>query len=336
MSLLFSPVTISGLELKNRIVMSPMCQYQAKADGFVTDWHRVHYPARAVGGVGLIMVEATAVQPNGRISNQDLGIWSDDHIQGLSELVRLVHHHGARIGIQLAHAGRKAQADGRHVAPSAIAFSDDYDVPEELAADEINEIVQAFRQAAIRAEKAGFDVVEIHAAHGYLINEFLSPLANHRQDEYGGNRENRFRLLEKTVKAVQEVWSGALFVRISAEEYAEGGNHIEDYVYYAGLLRDLGVHCIDVSSGGVVMAKIQDVPLYQVPFAERIKREAGILTGAVGKITTAVQAEEILRQERADLIFIGRELLRNPYWAIHAARQFQIEGAVPASYIRGF
>ncbi len=336
MSLLFSPVTISGLELKNRIVMSPMCQYQAKADGFVTDWHRVHYPTRAVGGVGLIMVEATAVQPNGRISNQDLGIWSDDHIQGLSELVRLVHHHGAKIGIQLAHAGRKAQADGRHVAPSAIAFSDDYDVPEELAADEINEIVQAFRQAAIRAEKAGFDVVEIHAAHGYLINEFLSPLANHRQDEYGGNRENRFRLLEKTVKAVQEVWSGALFVRISAEEYAEGGNHIEDYVYYAGLLRDLGVHCIDVSSGGVVMAKIQDVPLYQVPFAERIKREAGILTGAVGKITTADQAEEILRQERADLIFIGRELLRNPYWAIHAARQFQIEGAVPASYIRGF
>lgn len=334
--MLFEPITLGGVTLKNRIVMSPMCQYSAGEQGLVTDWHRIHYASRAVGGVGLVMVEATAVQPNGRISTRDLGIWDDTHIAGLSEVVRLVQAAGAKIGIQLAHAGRKSQVEGRLDAPSPIAFSADFPTPVPLSQEGINDVVANFRQAAGRARQAGFDVIEIHAAHGYLINQFLSPLCNHRDDPYGGDRDRRFRLLKEIVTAVREVWEGPLFVRFSAEEYAEGGNHIEDYVYYSRLLKQMGVHLIDVSSGAVVPYPVRDYPGYQVPFAEKIRREAGIATGAVGKITVAQQAEQILENGQADLIFLGRELLRNPYWALHAAAALGVRNEPPVQYARAF
>ena len=230
MAKLFEPFTIKGMELKNRIVMSPMCMYSClNQDGIVTDWHKIHYTSRAVGQVGLIIVEATAVTPQGRISPQDLGIWSDKHIAGLKELVRLAHDNGARIGIQIAHAGRKANLEEPIVAPSAIPFPE-MKVPEEMTSAKIRETVDAFAAAAERASQAGFDCIEIHAAHGYLINQFLSPLTNHRQDEYGGSRDNRYRFLREVIDSVRSVWKGPLFVRISAEEYAPEGNHIEDYV----------------------------------------------------------------------------------------------------------
>ncbi len=337
MSRLFQPYTIRGVELKNRIVMSPMCMYAAQEDGRVTDWHRVHYPTRAVGGAGLIILEATAVQPHGRISANDLGIWSDEHVDGLAEIVRLVHEHGAKVGIQLAHAGRKSEVAGvNHVAPSAIPFSADYDVPVALDERGINDVISSFRAAAERAKRAGFDVVEIHAAHGYLINQFLSPLTNHREDAYGGSFDNRFRLLGEVVRAVRGVWDGPLFVRVSAEEYAEGGNHLDDYVRIAARLRESGVDLIDVSSGGVVPVPIKTQPGYQVPFAEAIRTEAGIATGAVGLITAPEQAEAILEKGQADLIFLGRELLRNPYWPLAAAQVLDASIDVPVPYRRAF
>ncbi|MFM1653062.1 NADPH dehydrogenase NamA [Brevibacillus sp. B_LB10_24] len=338
MNRLFQPLQVKGMQIKNRIVMSPMCQYSADQDGRVTDWHRVHYPARAVGGVGLVIVEATAVQANGRISSRDLGIWHDDHIAGLAEIVRLVKANGAAIGIQLAHAGRKAEKDvpGVHEAPSAIPFSDAYETPTALDLQGIAEVVSNFQQAAVRAGKAGFDVIEIHAAHGYLINQFLSPLTNRREDEYGGDPDKRFRLLKEIVLAVKEVWQGPLFVRVSAEEYHPDGNHIEQYVDYAKRLKELGVDLIDASSGAVVPYRIDAYPGYQVPLAEKIRQGAGIATGAVGLITTAAQAEEILQKDQADLIFLGRELLRNPYWPLHAGRELEAPDNIPQQYLRAF
>ena len=324
MAKLFEPFTIRDVEFKNRIVMSPMCMYSShNEDGMIEDWHKTHYATRAVGQVGLIIVEATAVQPAGRISAQDLGIWSDDHIEGLTEAVRLMQQHGAKTGIQLAHAGRKATVDGDIYAPSAIAFNDKYKSPVEMTMDDIKTTVQAFKDGAIRAKKAGFDVIELHGAHGYLINEFLSPLSNKRTDDYGGSAENRYRLLREIIDAVRTVWEGPLFVRISAYDYTEGGMTPEAYVEMAKWMKEQSVDLIDVSSGAVVPAAIDAFPGYQVKFSETIKEGADIATGAVGLITTGIQAEEILKNGRADMILLARELLRDPYWAYTAAKELR-------------
>ncbi|AXI00006.1 NADPH dehydrogenase NamA [Sporosarcina sp. PTS2304] len=336
MKKLFTPYTIRNITLKNRIVMSPMCMYSSdKQDGKVEDWHKVHYPTRAVGQVGLIIVEATAVQPEGRISNEDLGIWSDDHIEGLAEIVSLMKQHGAKTGIQLAHAGRKATVEGKIYAPSEIAFSEEYKTPSAMTTGNIQATIEAFKQAAIRSKKAGFDVIEIHGAHGYLINEFLSPLCNHRTDEYGGSAENRYRMLRQVIDAIRSVWEGPLFVRISAEDYADGMN-TSQYVEMARWMKEQGVDLVDVSSGGVVPAKIHAFPGYQVPYADTIRNEANIPTGAVGLITSALQAEEILQNGRADVVLLARELLRNPYWPYTAAKELGVEIDSSIPYKRGW
>ncbi|MGG1613802.1 NADPH dehydrogenase NamA [Paenibacillus phoenicis] len=331
---LFTPYTIKQVTFKNRIVMSPMCQYSShNRDGKVEDWHRVHYASRAVGGVGLILVEATAVLPEGRISYRDLGIWSDEHISGLKELVDLVHRNGAKIGIQLAHAGRKAELEETILAPSAIPFPEKK-TPKAADAEDIRRIVEGFRDGARRAKEAGFDVIEIHGAHGYLLNEFLSPVTNQREDEYGGNADNRYRLLSEVIEAVNSVWSGPLFVRISANEYDPQGNSLEQYINYARRMKAQGVDLIDCSSGGLVPAQIQTFPGYQVNLAEQIRRQAEVATGAVGLITDPSHAEEILGNGRADLVLLGRELLRNPYWAYEAAKALNTTLERPVQYQR--
>lgn len=335
--MLFSPYTIKQLTLKNRIVMSPMCMYSCHDEsGKVNDWHRLHYPARAVGQVGLIMTEATAVAAQGRISPIDLGIWSDEHVPGLKELTSLVHAQGAHIGIQISHAGRKAVLDGPIIAPSAIALNEKSKTPEEMTEQQIGETIAAFTAAAKRAKEAGFDVIELHAAHGYLINEFLSPLSNVRNDAYGGDRDRRYRFLGEVIEAVKTVWDGPLFVRVSAHDYHPEGNTPEDYVYYAGLMKAQGVDLIDVSSGGVLGGPSTVYPGYQVPFAEAIRKEAGIAAGAVGLITEPEQAEEILQNGRADLIFLARELLRDPYWPRAAAKRLGVTLEAPKPYQRAW
>lgn len=337
MAKLFEEFHIKDVTFKNRIVMAPMCMYQSdQEDGQVTDWHRVHYPTRAVGGVGLIITEATAVQPIGRISSRDLGIWDDAHIDGQAEIVRLMKKNGSKTGIQLAHAGRKATVDGDIQAPSAIAFNDKYKTPVAMTIEEIDETVQAFRDGAVRAKKAGFDVIEIHAAHGYLINQFLSPLTNQRSDEYGGSSENRYRILRRILDEVNAVWSGPLFVRISANDYADGGMTPEQYIEMTQWMKQQNVDLVDVSSGAVVPAPIPVFPGYQVPFAELIKKQTPIATGAVGLITDPRHAEEILQNGRADFIFLARELLRNPYWAYTAATELGADIEAPVPYERGW
>lgn len=334
---LFEEYTIKNVTFKNRIVMAPMCMYSShNQDGQVEDWHRVHYPTRAVGQVGLIILEATAVLPEGRISAQDLGIWSDEHTAGLSELVQSMKVHGSKTGIQLAHAGRKATVDGDIFAPSPLAFNDQYKTPVEMSTDDIAKTVNAFKDGAIRAKEAGFDVIELHGAHGYLINEFLSPLTNKRTDEYGGSDENRYRLLREVIDAVRSVWEGPLFVRISAHDYTEGGMTPESYVTMTKWMKEQDVDLIDVSSGANVPATIDSFPGYQVKFAETIKYETPIATGAVGMITSPLQAEEILKNERADLIFLARELLRDPYWPYRAAKELRTEIKSPVQYERGW
>lgn len=337
MAKLFEPFTVRNVTFKNRIVQAPMCMYSSHhEDGKVEDWHKTHYASRAVGQIGLIIVEATAVHPQGRISAQDLGIWHDNHIDGLAEIVRLMKQHGAKTGIQLAHAGRKATVKGDIFAPSPIAFSENSKTPNQMTADQIEELIQDFKAATIRAKKAGFDVIELHAAHGYLINSFLSPLTNKRTDEYGGTAENRYRVLREIIDAVRSEWEGPLFVRISAHDYAEGGMTAEQYVEMTKWMKEQTVDLIDVSSGGVVLANIDVFPGYQVTFSETIKQGTDIETGAVGLITTGIQAEEILKNNRADLIFLGRELLRDPYWAFKAAKELRTEIQVPKQYERGW
>lgn len=334
---LFSPITINGMTLKNRIVMSPMCMYSCEdQSGRVQDWHKIHYPARAVGQVGLIIVEASAVTEQGRISPQDLGIWSDEHINGLRELVKLVQGQGSKIAIQLAHAGRKAVLDGPIIAPSAIPFNETSKTPEAMTVEQVKATQQAFIQAARRAQEAGFDALELHGAHGYLINEFLSPLSNQRTDEYGGDRDNRYRFLREIIDGIRAAWSGPLFVRISANEYHPEGNTLQDFIYFAEQMKAQGVDLIDCSSGAIVPASIPAYPGYQVPLAETIKASAGIATGAVGLITSAEQAEEIISGGRADLVLLGRELLRDPYWPRTAAKQLGVELAAPKQYQRGW
>lgn len=337
MQKLFTPIQFQDVELKNRIVMSPMCMYSCyNEDGMITPFHFTHLVSRAVGQTGLVITEATAVQPEGRISAQDLGIWNDAHIPGLTELNEQLHAYGAKTGIQLAHAGRKAELESEIFAPSAIRFDDSYKVPNEMTIDDIKQTIDAFKQGARRAKTTGFDIVEIHGAHGYLINEFLSPLTNKRTDQYGGSPENRYRFLSEIIDAVKTEWNGPIFVRISTDEYHEDGNTLDNMLYFAEEMKKQGIDLIDCSSDGVVPAKVNTYPGYQVPRCETIKHETAIATGAVGLITTGKQAEEILQNERADVVVIGRALLRNPYWAKAAADELGYDIEAPIQYERGW
>lgn len=336
MATLFSPISFRDVNLKNRIVMSPMCMYSSDSEGRVTNWHLIHYASRAVGQAGLIVLEATGVTPQGRISPKDLGIWEDAHTEGLAALVKLIHENGSKAAIQLAHAGRKSTVEGPIVSSSGIPFDNGSKVPEVLNISGIEEIIDAFAQAARRAKEAGFDIIEIHGAHGYLINQFLSPLINQRTDAFGGGREARYEFLRRVTDAVKQQWDGPLFVRLSADEYHEQGNTIEDILYFTAELKKQGVDLIDVSTGGVIPVSVSASPGYQVPYAEKIRRQTGIATGAVGLITTGPQAEEILNKEQADLIFIGRELLRDPYWPRTAAKKLNAYFTPPRQYERGW
>nr|WP_088103376.1 NADPH dehydrogenase NamA [Halalkalibacter urbisdiaboli] len=335
--MLFSPLTFGDVALKNRIVMSPMCMYSCDTkDGKIRPFHITHYESRAIGQVGLVMLEATAVQPEGRISDFDLGIWQDGHIEGLKKTVERIKVHGAKAAIQLAHAGRKATVDGPIFAPSAVPF-DNMKTPVAMSEADITKTIKAFALGAQRAKEAGFDIIEIHAAHGYLINEFLSPLTNLRTDAYGGNLQGRYRILHEIIEAVQAVFNGPLFVRLSTDEYAKEGNTLDDFIQMATWLKEQGITLIDCSSGGVIPAHIPTYPGYQVRRAEAIRNQVNIPTGAVGLITTGIQAEEILQNERADLIFIARGLLRNPYWPVTAADDLNYRIEAPNdSYQRGW
>jgi 2,4-dienoyl-CoA reductase-like NADH-dependent reductase (Old Yellow Enzyme family) len=347
---LLSPLTIRGVTLPNRIVMSPMCQYIAR-DGFADDWHLVHLGSRAAGGVALVIVEATAVTRDGRITPGDLGIWSDEHVEPLARIARFVHSQGAVAGIQLAHAGRKASCDVPWkggaglmtpevggwpvVGPSALAFDKGNPVPKALDEAGIEGIVAAFESATKRALAAGFRLIEIHAAHGYLLHEFLSPLSNRRTDRYGGSLENRMRLTLRIAETVRKRVPTELpvFVRISATDWAEGGWDVDESVVLAGRLKDLSIDLIDVSSGGLVpKARIPVGKGYQVPLARTIRDETGVMTGAVGLITEAKHANEIVTGGDADLVFVARELLREPYWALKAQQELGAEATWPISY----
>jgi 2,4-dienoyl-CoA reductase-like NADH-dependent reductase (Old Yellow Enzyme family) len=348
---LFTSFRLRSLEFRNRIGVSSMCQYSSQ-DGMINDWHLVHLGSRAQGGAGLVMLEAAAVTPEGRISPADLGVWKDEHVPGPRRLAEFLHSQGARAGMQLAHAGRKASTatpfDGhgmvppheggwQPVAPSAIAFTPDYAVPTALDEAGIRDVVEAFRLAARRALDAGFDLVEIHAAHGYLLHQFLSPLANHRTDRYGGSFANRTRLALEVVDAVRSEWPEhlPLFVRISATDWADGGWNPDESVQLAHLFREHGVDLVDVSSGGLVAdAKVPAAPGYQVGFAARIRHEAGVATAAVGLITEPGQANAIIANGEADLTLLARAMLRDPYWAIHAAAALGESVSWPKQYLR--
>jgi 2,4-dienoyl-CoA reductase-like NADH-dependent reductase (Old Yellow Enzyme family) len=350
---LFSPLRLREIELKNRIVVSPMCEYSAK-DGHPQAWHLVHLGSRAIGGAGLVFTEASAVEERGRISSADAGIYEDAHVETWRPIVEFIREHGAVPGMQLAHAGRKASTappwtggkpvlpqDGGWVpvGPSAVPFDAGYTAPRELTIAEISEIVGAFKKSAERAHAAGFEVIEIHAAHGYLLHQFLSPLSNTRTDEYGGSFDNRIRMTLKVVRAVREVWPSrlSLFVRVSATDWKEGGWDLAQTIELARQLKALGVDLMDVSSGGAVPGvKIPFGPGYQTGFAEAIRKEAGMATGAVGMIMEPVQAETILSTEQADLIFLAREMLRDPYWPRRAAKVLDVKIKAPAQYERAW
>lgn len=352
MAHLFEPLTLRSITFPNRIAVSPMCQYSCE-DGLVSDWHLVHLGSRAVGGAGIVFVEATAVLPQGRISPQDTGIWSDAHVEPLARIVRFIHDQGSLAGIQLAHAGRKAstrrpwdgdglvpEAEGGWsdvVAPSALAFADDYPTPREMTIDDIRGVVEAFANAAQRALAAGFDVVELHAAHGYLLQTFLSPLSNRRTDAYGGSLENRMRMPRQVIEAVRRVWPERLplFLRISATDWTDGGWDGSDSVELVRSTSSLGVDLVDCSSGGnAATARIPVGPGYQTIFADRIRRETGVPTGAVGVILDPAQADHIVRSGQADVVFLARALLRDPYWPLLAARELGVSVPWPAQYLR--
>lgn len=351
MPTLFEPLTTRGIRLPNRIVVSPMCQYSSP-DGFATDWHLVHLGSRAVGGAGLVITEAIAVTAEGRITPQDLGIYHDAHVDMLSRIVRFMKEQGSVTGTQLAHAGRKAStqrpweghsavppAEGgwEPVGPSDQPFSPTYAVPRPLTTDDVGGVVRAFKDAAVRALHAGFDLVEIHGAHGYLMHEFFSPLSNTRTDQYGGSFENRIRLCLEVVDAVRSVWPERLpvWLRISATDWVPGGWDAEQSVELARRVRDRGVDLIDVSTGGLdTRQQISAGPGFQVPFAERVKREAGIPTGAVGLITTPAQADAIVRSGQADCVLLARQLLRDPYWPMHAAQELGVTFPWSPQYLR--
>ena len=348
---LFDPIAFRNVTLKNRIVVSPMCQYSSD-DGFASDWHLVNLGSRAVGGAGLVFTEATAVTPDGRISPGDLGIWKDEHIKNLKRITTFIESQDAIPGIQLAHAGRKAshkspwegntpltveQGSWETVAPSAIGYKATDPVPHELSSEELSTIIKQFSEAAARSLTAGFKVIEIHAAHGYLINEFLSPLSNKRTDKYGGSFENRCRFLFEIIDAIRNVWPHTLpiFVRISATDWVQNGWSISDSIDLALELKNKNIDLIDCSSGGnSPEQKINAGPLYQLPFAEQIKKKTGIHTGTVGMITTAAEANNIIKNQQADLIFLAREFLRQPYFPLHAAKSLGININWPKQYDR--
>lgn len=351
MAALFEPLSIRSIQLKNRIVVSPMCEYSSE-DGFANDWHLVHLGSRAVGGASLVIAEATAVSPEGRITPDDLGIWKDEHIPMLKRITDFIETQSSIPGIQLAHAGRKASHSSpwksNHalkpeeggwptVGPSALPFSESTPAPIALDIDGIEKVIADFKSAAIRSLKAGFKVIEIHAAHGYLLHQFLSPLSNQRTDEYGGSFDNRIRLLLQVIEAIKEVWPKdyPLFTRISATDWTEGGWTIEDSVALARILKDKGIDLLDCSTGGnVPHAKIPARPLYQVEFAARIKKEAGILTGAVGIITKPEEANAIIENGQADIVLLARQFLRDPYFPLHAARVLDVDIPWPVQYER--
>ncbi len=351
---LFDTLKLQGLTLRNRIAVSPMCMYSSE-DGFANDWHLVHLGSRACGGAALVIAEATAVESEGRISPGDLGLWKDEHIGFLKRITAFIKSHGAVPGVQLAHAGRKASTYSPHmrtqkgyipigrggwkpVAPSPIPFDATAPVPEELTTDGIQRVIHRFVEATRRALEAGFEVIEIHSAHGYLLHEFLSPISNQRHDDYGGSFENRTRLVREIVSAVRKVWPDdkPLFLRISATDWKEPeGWTVEQSVKLAKMVKPLGVDLIDCSSGGLVPdAKVPLSPGYQVPFAEKVRREAGLATGAVGLITSAQQAGQIIRNGQADLILLARQFLRDPYFALHAAAELHIDVPWPRQYER--
>lgn len=352
MAKLFEPIKIKSITLKNRIVISPMCEYSS-VDGFANNWHFVHLGSRAVGGAGLIILEATAVSPEARITPDDLGLWKDEQITELKKIVGFMHDNGAVAGVQLAHAGRKASHESpwkgnqlihsnvpegwQTVAPSAISYKEGTELPIALDEAGIAKIIHDFREATRRCIEVGFKVIELHAAHGYLLHQFLSPLTNIRTDQYGGSFENRIRLLLEVTAAVQEIWPAdlPLFVRISATDWAEDGWTAEESVKLSAILKDQGVDLIDCSTAGLVSwQKIPAGPAFQVPFAAQVKKETGILTGAVGLLTDAKHMEEILSSEQADLILIARESLRDPYFPLHAAQQLGVDLIWPVQYDR--
>ena len=351
MSALFQPLRLRETTLRNRIAVSPMCQYSAR-EGRPMDWHLVHLGSRAVGGAGLVIAEACAVLPEGRITPDDTGLWSDAHAEAWAPITRFIADQGAVPAVQLAHAGRKASTEApwhgggpagegargwRPVGPSPLPFAEGYPVPRELSTDGITAVVGAFRDAARRAEQAGFEVVEIHMAHGYLLHQFLSPLTNRRTDEYGGSLENRMRLPLEVARAVREAFpvERPIFARISATDWVEGGWDLEQSVALARALRETGVDLVDCSSGGLVPhAKVPLAPGYQVPFAEAIRERAGVMTGAVGLITEPAQAEAIVAGGKADLVLLARQLLRDPYWPLHAAQALGVEVPWPNQYLR--
>ena len=351
MSDLFSTLRLRGVEFRNRVFVSPMCQYSSR-EGLPNEWHLVHLGSRAVGGAGLVMAEATGVSPEGRISPGDTGIWSDEHARAFRPIASFIKSQGAAAGIQLAHAGRKASTDApwrggrplaeseggwQPVAPSAVPFAEGHLVPREMSADDIEAVVRQFPDAARRSLDAGFEVIEIHMAHGYLLHEFLSPLSNLRRDEYGGSLEARARLPLRVAEAVRAACPAALplFVRISATDWAEGGWDLPQSIQFSRWLKELGVDLIDCSSGGLVPGvKIPVSPGYQTPFAAAIRKEAGIATGAVGMITEPQQAEQIISDGEADAVFLARAMLRDPYWALHAAKALGADAPTPVQYGR--
>ncbi len=352
MSRLFSPFTLRTITFRNRIFVSPMCMYSSR-DGFPTDWHLVHLGSRAVGGAGLVMVEATAVSPEGRISPEDSGIWSDAHTEAFLPIARFIRENGAVPGIQLAHAGRKGSCTlpwlgggplgpescgWQPLSPSAVPFAEGHPTPRPLTAADLDEIESQFRSATRRALAAGFQLVEVHMAHGYLLHEFLSPLANQRDDEYGGPLENRLRFPLRVARAVREEWPAdlPLFVRISSTDWVEGGWDLSQSVILSRQLKELGVDLIDCSSGFVVPDEpVPFGPGFQVPFAATVRAEAGIATGAVGFITEPAQAEQIVATGQADVVLLAREMLRDPFWPLHAAKALRVDVPWPDQYLRG-
>ena len=337
MSKLFSNLKIKDMNLKNRIVMAPMCMDSCDGDGFANNWHFIHYSTRAIGGVGLIILESTGIEPGGRITDNDLGIWSDNQVENLANIVDECHKYGAKMGIQINHAGRKSETLAYPIiAPSPIAFNDDYRCPNEMTKEDITDTVNLFKAAAKRALEAGFDLLELHGAHGYLIGQFLSPLTNKRKDEYGGTAQNRVRFLKEIIQAVKTVWpeTKPLELRVSAEDYAEGGNSAKETASLINFIKDTGIDIVNVSSGGTVPARISTYPGYQISYSETIKNQCNLLTIGGGLITSPLMAEEILRNNRSDLIYLGRELLRNPYWALGAASQLDETIEWPIQYNR--
>lgn len=334
--MLFEEFSLKSLTLKNRIVMPPMCMYSAEADGKANDWHFIHYTSRAVGQVGLIIVEATGIEPGGRISANDLGLWEDAQIDPLRRIVAAVHERGSKIAIQLNHAGRKSEVPGMQpVAPSPLPFNQKYEVPRELTKKEIATIVENFQAAVKRAVQVGFDAIEIHAAHGYLINQFLSPLTNCRTDEYGGSLENRTRLLQQVAEAARRVMPQdmPLFVRVSAHEYEADGNTPEVVSAMLNIAKDKGIDLVHVSSGAVTPTPPAVYPSYQIAYALTVKEKTGLPVIGGGLITEALQAEQVIKAG-VDLVFLGRELLRAPYWPLQAAHSLQTESSWPQPYVR--